>query len=566
MMRDALMTAGEVILAAASGSERAVWNHPSWGEPWGGGGGLSKAGPNVNAARAMNLSVFYACIKILSESDGRIMRNPFREFGPEDRELARDLPLFRLLTIQPNRYQTPYYFQQTGMVHRLLAGNSVAELVPGPGGIAEAVPLNPQRLEILDPEAAATVASSLGGLEALGIEGNDGDPPVYRAWDWRGRPRILTRGEVHHVPMLGSDGRKGLSVLTAAREAIGVGIAQSEFSGGFFARGLTQRGVLQHPKRISPKVKAELQKNITQQGGVSGAGGILILQEDMKFFGISVNPQEAELLDGQRFTVEQIARFFNMPLAKLGAQTEGFSYASVEQFMLDYGASTMEPYLVASEQEWNLAIPGEEIYVECDRSSMKKGDIRSTWAKHAIAINSGVYSPAYVRYLESIPELAAPAPKPVALGKDPSKKVDLVPEKEAKTRAMGWDRWEGRRLEREKALERARRLDADASRIKGLAEAASRALAREEEVFLAKWKPGYGADVVEGFYRDLAHQVARDLAMPEGTALTWCDKRANELLHGVEGGNGFDKEAFAAGAAEALTKLALEDEGERDVA
>lgn len=563
--RDFMRTAGEVILAAASGTEKGVWTHPGWEVGWGGGAQASRAGTVVTSNRAMNLSVFYACIKILSESDGRILRNPFRELGSTDREVARDLPLFQLLQVRPNRFQTPYYYQQTGMVHRLMSGNSVSEIVAGgPGAIREVVPLNPQRLEILDPETAASAASTLGGLRALGIEGNDGDPPIYRAYDWKGRQRILTREEVLHVPMLGSDGRKGMSVLQAAKEALGTGLAQAEFSGSFFSKGLTQRGVLQHPKHISPKAKKQLEDQLAKQGGISGAGGILILQEDMKFFGISVNPQDAELLDSQRFTVEQIARFFSMPLAKLGAQTQGFSYASVEQFLLDYGASTMEPYLVGIDQEWNRAIPGDAIYVESDRSSMKKGDIRSTWAKHAIAINTGVYSPEYARFLESIPESAAPAAPAMGKG-DPSKKVDLVPPKEAQTRALGWDRWEGRRLEAEKAKERERRFEVDASRMRGLAAAASRALARGERRFLEKWKPEYGTDVAEGFYRDFAKRVAKDLALPEGTALWWADGRANALLRGTEG-EGFDLEAFKGSGAGQLEKLALQEEGERDVA
>lgn len=566
------LAAGEIVFAAASATENDVWNSAAWGVG-GMGGGPSTAGPGVNSASANSLPVWYASIKILSESHGRPRRLPYRVLGEDDdRELARDLPIYRVLVLEPNRWQTPFYFQQTSMVHKLLAGNFLAELVAGArGGITEVVPLVPGRVEILDPETAIGVAAQRG----VTFTGKDSDPPIYRAWDRAGRMRVLLRDEVLHVPMMGSDGRRGISVLTAAREAVGIGLAQGQFSGKFFSKGLTQRGVIHHPKHLSPKVKKETEEMIDKQMGPEGAGGLLILQEDMKFFGISVNPQEAQLLQSREFTVQEIARYFNIPLAKLGAQKEGFSYASVEQFLLDFVSATMEPHFVADEQEWNRAIPGDDIYVECDRKALLQGDMRTKWMSYSIGIDKRVFDPSYVRKLESIPESAAPEEPKLPKGKPAGKgeedgtaprRVKIVPEEEAKAWATQWQHlWAGVAADAERKIAGARLEETDATRARGWAEAAARALARQETRFLRN----VGTETlesVEGFYHDLARKVARDLAMPQGTAQRWAEKRGNELLDGVTGGNGFDMQAFVAGAAKSLTRLALEKEGERDAA
>ena len=81
---------------------------------------------------------------------------------------------------------------------------------------------------------------------------------------------------------------------------------------------------------------------------------------------------------------------------------------------------------------------------------------------------------------------------------------------------------------------------------------------------MAKRRLGYCPDV-DTFYGDWARRMARDLALPLGTSGDFAERRANELLDALSGGE-FRAEEWAGDLGAELVRLALyEDEEERDV-
>ncbi|MCL4822050.1 MAG: phage portal protein [Vicinamibacteria bacterium] len=500
--------AAAAFLAGVLAADGDPFSDPRWGHADGGpgvGGGMTKAGVSVSSSAALNHSTFYACLKIISETFARVPAvTYFEKVEGEDRVREYSSPYYDALLVRPNRWQTPWWFQQTWAVHKLMAGNFLAEVVQEGAGY-ELVPLHPHRTEIVEPD-------------------DDQSGPSYITWSRAGRPRTLLRDELIHDPLMSGEGWKGMSVLQAARESLGQGLAMNDFQGRLVTRGLRHRGVLTHPKHFSPKARTELQQDATST--LWTESGILMLQEDVKFAALSITPQEAQLLEQLEFNVATIARFFGINHAKLGFSKEGFSYASVEQFILDFISSTMDPYFCSAEQELNRTLVVQpRHFVEFLRQALVQADIRTRWMAYAIGLNHEVFTPNDVRRLENLPKRdGGDQPRP-------RKGVQIATDDQRQAAVSAWDReWEGRVVDLERRMAAARREETDNSRARGWAEAAARALVRREIKFVAALDSAAEGDrdaSVREFYEAHARRLERDLGLAAGEAAVWCEARAN---------------------------------------
>jgi len=64
--------------------------------------------------------------------------------------------------------------------------------------------------------------------------------------------------EMIHIVGLSFDGIVGKSVIEAARESIGLGLAADQFGGSFFGNGANVSAVLKHPGRLSDEAYKRL--------------------------------------------------------------------------------------------------------------------------------------------------------------------------------------------------------------------------------------------------------------------------------------------------------------------
>jgi DNA-binding transcriptional LysR family regulator len=70
----------------------------------------------------------------------------------------------------------------------------------------------------------------------------------------------------------------------------------------------------------------------------------------MKWTTTAIPPDDAQFLETRRFQLEEIARWFNIPVSKLRA-TGGSTYSSLEQENQAFLSETLRPWLVRIEQE-----------------------------------------------------------------------------------------------------------------------------------------------------------------------------------------------------------------------
>lgn len=108
--------------------------------------GMTHSGEHVDERTAMQIVTVYACVRLLSSTIAGLPLYLYRLTGKgEDKELAFDHPLYKILYRHPNPEMSSFSFWEALMTHLLLWGNAYAQIVrDGKNGILGLYPLLPE--------------------------------------------------------------------------------------------------------------------------------------------------------------------------------------------------------------------------------------------------------------------------------------------------------------------------------------------------------------------------------------------------------------------------------------
>jgi HK97 family phage portal protein len=213
--------------------------------------------------------------------------------------------------------------------------------------------------------------------------------------------------EIIHIVGLGFDGVIGKSVLEAAKESIGLGLAADQFGGSFFGNGANVSAVLTHPGRLSDEAYKRLIRSWTQRNaGLDNAHKTAILEEGMKVEKMSISPQESQFISTRKFGVEDIARFFRIPLAYLGSLENSSTRANIEEQGIQFQRNTILPWVKRWEAEFNRKLfvgnDAERYYIRFNMDGLLRGDIRSRYEAYTKGRQWGWISANDVRKMENL--------------------------------------------------------------------------------------------------------------------------------------------------------------------
>ena len=254
----------------------------------------------MDEEKAMRFSAVYSCVRVLSESVAQLPLKIYRRKGDERQEAA-DHYLYPLLHGAPNPRQTAFSFWEAVTASLALWGNAYALIDLDNAGRVAA-------LWFLDPSTVTPRKVLTTGELVYDVAMKDG---TSRTFLW---------GELFHIPGLGFDGLRGHSVVRVAAEAIGQGIAASEYAGRFFSNDATPRGVLETDAFFKdPSVVERLRKSWNDlYQGTDNAHRVAILENGLKFKPLTINPEDAQLLETRKFNRSEIAGIFRVPLHMIG--------------------------------------------------------------------------------------------------------------------------------------------------------------------------------------------------------------------------------------------------------
>lgn len=213
-------------------------------------------------------------------------------------------------------------------------------------------------------------------------------------------------GEVLDIPfMLKPNGLDVRGPISTCRDAIGMAIAASRYGAKAFQSGGIPPVVLQGPfqsgaaaSRASEDV-ANTTAKLAREGRPVMA---LPMGHEMKQIGF--NPEQMQLIELQRFSIEQIARVYSLPPVFLQDLTHG-TFSNTEQQDLHFVKHTLKRWIEQTEHELNLKLfpRGDNRYCEFNVDGLLRGDFKTRMEGHATAIQNGIETPNEARTIENRP-------------------------------------------------------------------------------------------------------------------------------------------------------------------
>lgn len=337
----------------------------------------------VTPDSAMRVAAVLACVRVLAETIASLPLHIYRRLPNGGKEKVPDHPLYDLLHLRPNRWQTSFDWREMLQGHLTLRGNAICEKIPGPGGtVSQLVPLNPdsfQKIELLD----------------------NGVVRYTYHQQKTGEERILHSNDVFHLRGLSSDGIVGLSVVALAADTIGLSKAAELFGSKFFSKGAKASGVLEHPENLSENALKNLRQSVAQSISGENILSPLILEEGMKWKQLSITPEDAQFLETRKFQVTDIARIFRIQPHMIG-DLERATFDNIEHQSIDFVIHTIRPWLVRWEQAISRdLIADDEYFAEFLVDGLLRGDTKSRFEAYGKAITDGWMNRNEVRELEN---------------------------------------------------------------------------------------------------------------------------------------------------------------------
>lgn len=351
------------LLAAHRDPTDDFWYRPI-GQAW--LASLEQAGIGASPELAVTLSAVWRGLRVYGDQIGSIPLHLY-ERRADGRRRAQEHPLYPVLRWQPNRVQTAYEFWECIVAQILLWSHAFIEITESANG-TELWPRHPRRMKVL----------------RLADESE-----AYEYTDQRGRTRVLRRDQVMHIrgfaPIEPLDGAPwtdfaGGSLRTAA--------ATEHYAARFFSRGVQSAIAIVHPHTIGPEGLANLRESVRLwHQGLTSAHGVLALEEDVKVEQLGIDPEKAQALAARQYSVDEIARWLNLPPWALGGGEKPQTYASAYEAKRDLVDFSLRPMAVRIEQaiQRDLIAEPDRYYAEFLLDALLRSDLsaRATYYKAA---------------------------------------------------------------------------------------------------------------------------------------------------------------------------------------
>ena len=349
---------------------------------WGAGDTLAfttTAGTNIDENTAMQISAFYSCVLLISDTISTLPMDTFiRRNG--DRVPYRPRPEWVMKPdIDLSRTE---HFQQV-LVSLLIDGNAFIRIYrDNQGNIINLVVLDPLKVEITRDNVTREL--------------------TYRYELERGT--LVSKNDMIHLTEISRPGYpRGVSRVNELKENLGLASALQEFAARFFGSGANLSGLIEHPAQLTREQSKDLADSFRgQHKGIRKSHKVGVLSGGAKFVKTEASPDEAQMLESQKFAIEQIARMFRVPPHMIGVTTPGaMSYASVEQNNINFVTHTLRPYITKIEEAYSRLLP-RDVFLRINVDGLLRGDFATRMQGYSIGSQAGFLSINDIRRFEDL--------------------------------------------------------------------------------------------------------------------------------------------------------------------
>lgn len=353
---------------------------------WNAGGRASDAGEIVTESSVLALSAVWACTNLVAGTIGSLPLMVYETKGGE-RKIARGHSLYRLLHDSPNYDQTALDFWEFMASALELWGNAYAEISRTGGNVAGLSPINP---DIVTVKRLKT-----GEIE-------------YR-WTQDGVARVETDANILHIRGFGGSPLGGMSTLHFGRNAFGLARAVDKSASAMFSNGLRPSGVLTFEAFLSKENREIAETQLVEKFvGAQNAGRPMVLEGGTTWQQLTINPEDAQMLESRKFSVEEICRFFGVPPHMIGHTENSTSWGTgLEQQTLGFQKFTLRRRLKRIEQalEKQLLTAADRargVTIEFNLEGLLRGDSKARSDFYSSALMNGWMTINEVRAYENL--------------------------------------------------------------------------------------------------------------------------------------------------------------------
>ena len=137
------------------------------------------------------------------------------------------------------------------------------------------------------------------------------------------------------------------------KQSLGLARAVEKYGSRFFKNNATPPAVLEHPNSLGDDAEKHLRKSWEDiHKSPENAGRIAILEEGMKLNTIGVPPEDAQYLTTRKFSVTEIARWFDIPPHML-KDLEKATFSNIEHQGIEFVVWTLTRWMTRWQQETN---------------------------------------------------------------------------------------------------------------------------------------------------------------------------------------------------------------------
>lgn len=356
----------------------------------------SLAGGRVQT-QAEKLSCVFSCMNIRSNDLACLPNYVINRYDKERNPMH---PVLILLNIRPNTMMTPFDRRKLLAYSVDATGNAFDWILrdPATGRPYELIPLTGDLVQRMVDKRR-----NIWYQITNPVTGETFTLPQEDVCDYKGPSH---------------DGFNGQSILSFASEVIRSGLAAQTYNQAFYESGGQPSGVLtvdadltgyEHDAEGNPTgrtVKEVLRDEWEKiHSGAQNSHRIAILDHGLKYQSLAISQRDAMFIESQAQTVEDIARYFSMPLYKL--QHGKQSYNSNEQNSIEY-AGSLRPSVIRNEQEqtWKLLTPteiAEGWEIGTNMMALLRSDSKARAEYYKIMREIGTYSVNDILGLEDLP-------------------------------------------------------------------------------------------------------------------------------------------------------------------
>ena len=334
---------------------------------------------------------YFACLKVLSESVGKMPLKLLRYNERNGVETARNHAIYSILHDRPNPYMTASTFWSTVEYNRNHKGNAYV-WIQGAG--------EDMKLWILPSESVEVWYDDAKILSD--------QPDIYYLYSGGGKVYRFGSEEILHFKSSNTfDGLIGISVQEQLKLTLSGAVKSQKLLNKMYESGFTAKAVLQYTGSLNDDNVKSFVAGIEQyaKGDLRNDGieNIIPIPLGSSLTPLNVSLADSQFIEVRQYTALQIASAFGIKPYQIGDYTKS-SYASAEAQQLSFYVDTLLYILKQYEEELTYKLLSDSeiksgYHFKFNVASILRADQQTQITTLSTAVNSFLYTPNEARAL-----------------------------------------------------------------------------------------------------------------------------------------------------------------------